>query len=422
MSAVREDYEPLRRLSKDLKEAAKTLTKDEARFLVDFYYQMQKDRIRTGNQTRALSESGEPHQVIVWLGENTMTLESQIKRALEAYASADPAGAWSMSITGIGPVISAGLLAHIEIEKAPTAGHIWRFAGLDASVTWQGQEKAAALVASVMDRAAPTDAELDNLKEQLEEADIPFDDVTTLPDGRLGVQFYDDDEVTDEQREKANEILAAFQPTPSDTDVSGGKKGRGRGAKRNPRVQEVTTEHIIELARLSNRKVENLIAQAADEETNAITRRSLTAALARRPWNARLKVVAWKCGQSFVKVSTNPNDFYGRLWRERKEIEQRRNDAGDFADQAATILANKRIGKETDAYKFYSTGKLPPAHIQARAERWVVKLFLSHYHAVAYRYRYGKDSPHPYVITHMGHVDYIPVPNWPFNSPQPFAG
>lgn len=45
------------------------------------------------------------------------------------------------SITGIGPVIAAGLLAHIDIEKAPTVGHIWRFAGLDPTVTWGRGEK-----------------------------------------------------------------------------------------------------------------------------------------------------------------------------------------------------------------------------------------------------------------------------------------
>src|SRR6516164_4562085 len=40
------------RLKKDLREAAKGLTTEEARYLVDLYYQLQGFRIAAGNQTR----------------------------------------------------------------------------------------------------------------------------------------------------------------------------------------------------------------------------------------------------------------------------------------------------------------------------------------------------------------------------------
>jgi hypothetical protein len=33
------------------------------------------------------------------------------------------------------------LLARIDIVKAPTAGHIWRYAGLDPTVRWNKGEK-----------------------------------------------------------------------------------------------------------------------------------------------------------------------------------------------------------------------------------------------------------------------------------------
>ena len=44
---------------------------------------------------------------------------------------------WARSIYGIWPVLAAGLLAHIDIEQAPTVGHIWSFAGLDPTKKWQ---------------------------------------------------------------------------------------------------------------------------------------------------------------------------------------------------------------------------------------------------------------------------------------------
>jgi hypothetical protein len=50
-----EELEPIERLTKDLKEAAITLSDDEARFLVDAYYAMQENRKRTDNQVRALN-------------------------------------------------------------------------------------------------------------------------------------------------------------------------------------------------------------------------------------------------------------------------------------------------------------------------------------------------------------------------------
>ena len=42
---------------------------------------------------------------------------------------------------GIGPVIAAGLLAHIDISRAPTVGHIWAFAGLDPTRKWEKGQK-----------------------------------------------------------------------------------------------------------------------------------------------------------------------------------------------------------------------------------------------------------------------------------------
>jgi len=268
------DIEPLQRLTRDLKTAAATLTTAEVRFLVDHYYQIQEDRKRSANQVRAGAEAGEPHAVILWLGENTARLENNIKSALDAYSTSHPVGAWSKSIVGIGPVIAAGLLAHIDITKAPTVGHIWRFAGLDPTVSW----------------------------------------------------------------------------------------GKGE----------------------------------------------------RRPWNARLKVLCWKIGESFVKVSGKDEDVYGKLYLHRKALEGATNDASGYADQAAAILKSKRFGDDTKAKSFYLNGQLPPGHLHARAKRWAVKLFLSHWHAVAYRHHFGTLPPKPYVLTHLGHVDEIQVPNWPW--------
>jgi transposase len=64
------------------------------------------------------------------------TVEREIRKALDLYSDEHVPGVWAKSIIGIGPVIAAGLLAHIEIERAPTVGHIWAFAGLDPTRKW----------------------------------------------------------------------------------------------------------------------------------------------------------------------------------------------------------------------------------------------------------------------------------------------
>jgi hypothetical protein len=132
----------------------------------------------------------------------------------------------------------------------------------------------------------------------------------------------------------------------------------------------------------------------------------------KRPWNAKLKVVMWKCGQSFVKCSGREDCLYGYLYKQRKAAEQSRNEQGRYAEQAAAILKAKRIDQTTDAYKHYSEGRLPPGHIQARSERWAVKLFISHYHLVSFFVTHGTMPPKPFAIDRLGHQTYI----WPMHT------
>lgn len=138
---IPQDTSPIRRLTRDMRKAAALLSAAEARYFVDTYYAMQKNRIRASNQVRAMRESGEPHEVLVWFTEQSDTMERQLKGALQKYVEAHPAGKWVASQKGIGPVIAAGILARIDINRAPTVGHIWRFAGLDPTVEWKANQK-----------------------------------------------------------------------------------------------------------------------------------------------------------------------------------------------------------------------------------------------------------------------------------------
>src|ERR1039457_1878717 len=140
-TTIIETPEAIQRLKRDLVAAAATLSTNEARYLVDAYYAIQENRKTAGNQVRALAESKEPHTVILWLFDQNEILEKQIKRALDSWTDSIPAAVWAKGIVGIGPVISAGLAAHIDITRCPTAGRIWRLAGLDPTQEWLPKTK-----------------------------------------------------------------------------------------------------------------------------------------------------------------------------------------------------------------------------------------------------------------------------------------
>lgn len=127
--------------------------------------------------------------------------------------------------------------------------------------------------------------------------------------------------------------------------------------------------------------------------------------------NPKFKTICWKIGQSFIKVSNNPKDIYGKLYLEKKDFYIKKNEAGGFKEKAAKELASKNYNKNTKAYQAYSQGKLPDAQIIAMAQRFATKIFLSHLFEIWYEYDRGMKPPAPFVQAHLGHVHIISAPN-----------
>lgn len=267
VEAVETDFlPPVERLSRDIIDACRSLRPEDIRYLVDVYYQVQEFRKAAANQKRAADESTEPHKLIAWLSGQFLTFEGQVKRALDAWTSENTVAKWAKSITGIGPVLSAGLAAHIDITRAPTVGHIWSFCGLNPNARWEKGQK--------------------------------------------------------------------------------------------------------------------------------------------RPFCLRAKVLCWKIGDSFVKFHNHPKCAYGRVYAQRKALELERNEECAFKDQAEATLAAKKI-REAETRVHYEAGKLPPGRLDLRARRYAVKLFLAHWHDIAYRAHYGRPPPKPYAIAQLGHAHEI---------------
>jgi len=130
-------------------------------------------------------------------------------------------------------------------------------------------------------------------------------------------------------------------------------------------------------------------------------------------WNAELKTLCWKIGQSFMKFSGKEDCFYGQLYKQDKARRIEKNNAGDYSDFAKSILEKKNFKVNQTRAKL-ETGKLSDAQIDAQARRFAVKIFLSHYHAVAYQAHHGTPAPRPYIIAHGDHVHEIAIPKNPF--------
>jgi hypothetical protein len=130
----------LPRASKEVVLEAAKLNDAEARALVAGYYQAQDLRKATDMQIRHIGDR-ELSPSLQYTADSFAVIEQQTQRMLAKYAEASPVGRWCLAQHGVGPVITAGLLAHLDIKVAPTVGHFWRFAGRDPSTKWEKGQK-----------------------------------------------------------------------------------------------------------------------------------------------------------------------------------------------------------------------------------------------------------------------------------------
>jgi hypothetical protein len=138
----------------------------------------------------------------------------------------------------------------------------------------------------------------------------------------------------------------------------------------------------------------------------------------KRPWNARLKTLLYKAATCFVKFQNHENQFYGTHYRTYKSRITGINEAGGYATTAAQLVAAGRFKEDTVALASYRQGKLPAGHINARALRYLSKLFLSHVHHVMYWDYHQKAPPVPFVFAKapQEHAHFIAPPNFPWTE------
>ena len=108
----------MRRLTADMRKAAETMSDAEVRYLIDLYYANQEQSKRGDNQLRASRADGEPNSLTQFLAAQVEALEGACNGALQVVARRTRTGRWCMAIKGISGVLTAGLLATLDVTHA----------------------------------------------------------------------------------------------------------------------------------------------------------------------------------------------------------------------------------------------------------------------------------------------------------------
>lgn len=140
MRRIKTELTNIPRLTKEERAAAANLSDFEVRCLVSNYYESQAARKRSDQQIASMGDRP-AHDLTHFMANRFAGIEGDIQRLLDKATDARPIGVWLKANAGIGAVIAAGLIAHVDISRTVTAGAIWRFAGLDPSVTWGKGER-----------------------------------------------------------------------------------------------------------------------------------------------------------------------------------------------------------------------------------------------------------------------------------------
>jgi hypothetical protein len=361
-------WELLERLDSDLRKAATELGSEEARFLVDMYYQMQNVRIRFRGQQRQTEKHAEPNEVICWGLANIKRAEEDIKRALGEFAASYAAGRWCLSNHGIGPVITAGLLAHLDIRNTPTVGKWWRFAGLDPSRTWHGKEEAKSMLQQV------------DLQKTARTLSLPLaTELSSLCNvNPVRLQQVWSDGFAKYKKYAAMEKYLAARPWNAELKSLCAFK-MGECFVKFQNHEDCDYGHLFQ-ARKALEVERNMAGAFSDQAVSILTKQKRSDDAYATKWmkgcytaDTMLKVLALDQAKRLPYLNTN-----------------------EGAPGSGVVM-------------------LAPAHIHARARRYAVKIFMSHLHHVMYVDLNGEDPPKPFIIEHGDgtHTHTIPIPHFP---------
>lgn len=407
-------------------------SKESLKCLVSFYYQYQGQRIANDDRIRKISKgmnkNGNEDSMLAlkYLADSNREMEKQLKAMLGAYSVTTKVGKWLNDIVGIGPCISAGLLAYFNIsENMRSCQSFYNYAGLnDNNIPWLSKDD----VKKVMNKADEIiSARVEERKAAYETFQNPKWKsymkklATTNMDQAYAslIHGYSEDTIKDSiigiigDSDTAREFVDALVRDCEKYQY--GPRTWYNTIVYEFNAKEPSPEYMITIAILTNRTYKNIFNGAIDRTKNGNGRRTydrLARFLNMPPYLKELKVLCFKIEDSFAKQISR-GSLYGKLYKQRKEYELKKNDNGDYADIALRLA--ERTSKK-DLKKFYlEEKKLTNKHIDRRARRWACKIFISHLFDAMYIDAYGRTPDLPTVFNSGNHLDFI-APEVPYSK------
>lgn len=106
-----------------------------ARWLFRFHRSLQRERLRAEQHLEQVpAELRDP--LLRHVG-TLRACERQARESLAAFAQAHPVGRWLCAERGIGALLAAALLAHLDITRASSYRSFWRYAGLTPDAVYR---------------------------------------------------------------------------------------------------------------------------------------------------------------------------------------------------------------------------------------------------------------------------------------------
>lgn len=407
-------------------------SKESLKCLVSFYYQYQGQRIANDDRIRKISKgmnkNGNEDSMLAlkYLADSNREMEKQLKAMLGAYSVTTKVGKWLNDIVGIGPCISAGLLAYFNIsESMRSCQSFYNYAGLnDNNIPWLSKDdvkkvmnKADEIISARVEERKATYETFQNPKWKSYMKKL----ATTNMDQAYAslIHGYSEDTIKDSiigiigDSDTAREFVDALVRDCEKYQY--GPRTWYNTIVYEFNAKEPSPEYMVTIAILTNRTYKNIFNGAVDRTKNGNSRRTydrLARFLNMPPYLKELKVLCFKIEDSFAKQISR-GSLYGKLYKQRKEYELKKNDNGDYADIALRLA--ERTSKK-DLKKFYlEEKKLTNKHIDRRARRWACKIFISHLFDAMYIDAYGRTPDLPTVFNSGNHLDFI-APEVPYSK------
>ena len=387
-------------------------TRETMRIATDNFMSMQKYHIGLENQIRSTNQGYDNRSdteigILDMFLEDAITSENNAKVILETVTMNNPICCWMRENIGIGPILAAELYAYFDFHRTKYASGFVSYAGLnDNNRPKLSKEQAQKIVDEVIGDNDGNDITDDMLMEIAVRSKWPIEYITRKASKEVKVKAMC----------KKPRLISCIELIMEEEDMFVSHSAITSYINELVKDPSATNEQLLEAAnhfgisynRLFDVAVSKSVKAKLSDNGGLRSKDQIRKAISVFPYNRTLKMIIWKMSTSFVYQSSNPKCFYGKLYKQRLQYELEKNEMGDYAEQAARILASKNFGKNTEAYKAYIEGKLPKAHITARAMRWAAKVFVNHlYEAMWVYYHQSMDYPRYYAIAQMGHRDII---------------